>query len=131
MGATDLTEPIQQTATFKSGPAAIYKALMTSAGHSTFTGEPAEMTTRIGGNFIAYSGYITGINVELVKDKLIVQAWRANGWPKGHWSLVTYRLAKSGSGCKLDFTHIGVPAKELKSIASGWHEHYWERLAKI
>ena len=126
-----MTKPIHQQATFKASPAAIYSALMTSAGHAAFTGEPAEISPKVGGKFTAYSGYISGINVELIKDKLIVQAWRGIGWPKGHWSLITYQLKKSGTGTKLDFTHIGVPTGEIESISSGWHTHYWERLAKL
>ncbi len=126
-----MSEPIEQQATFAASPAAIYTALMTTKGHSDFSGEPATMSNKVGGKFTAYSGYISGINVELIKDKLIVQAWRGAGWPAGHWSVITYRLAKSGKGTKLNFTHAGVPDKEVDSIASGWHTHYWERLAKL
>lgn len=126
-----MSDPIEQEATFAANPTAIYTALMTSKGHTAFSGEPATMNTRIGGKITAYSGYIEGINLDLTKDKLIVQAWRANGWPKGHWSIVTYRMAKSGKGTKLSFTHTGVPDKEVASISSGWHQHYWEPLAKL
>ena len=126
-----MSEPIHQEVSFKASPDAIYAALMTTKGHSDFTGEPAEMSAKVGGKFTAYSGYISGINIELIKDKLIVQAWRGSGWPAGHWSVITYRLAKSGKGTKLNFTHAGVPDAEVDSIASGWHTHYWERLAKL
>ncbi len=126
-----MSETIHQEVTFKASPAAIYTALMTTKGHTDFSGEPATMSNKVGGKFTAYSGYISGINIELIKDKLIVQAWRANGWPKGHWSIVTCRLAKLGKGTKLTFTHSGVPNEEVASISSGWHQHYWEPLAKL
>lgn len=126
-----MSETIHQTVTFAAKPAEIYRALMTSSGHAAFTGEPAEISAETGGKFTAYSGYIEGMNIQLIADKLIVQAWRAGNWKKGHWSLVTFRLAKSGTGATLGFTHAGVPDAEIKSIARGWHEHYWEKLALI
>jgi hypothetical protein len=37
----------------------------------------AEISREVGGAYSAYSGYITGQNLELLPDQKIVQSWRA------------------------------------------------------
>jgi hypothetical protein len=62
---------------------------------------------------------------------LIVQAWRSKGWPKGFYSLVTFALASGGRGkTKLSFTHLGVPAGDVKAKGDGWRAHYWTPLRR-
>jgi len=60
------------------------------------------------------------------EDKRIVQAWRAAGWPKGHYSIVTFDLKPTKTGTLLDFTHVGIPAHRLRSIDFGWKNYYWK-----
>ncbi len=74
---------IRQSVTFKATPHEVYEALMDSRKHARFTHEPARISRKVGGAFSAYSGYITGTNLELVPDKKIVQAWHAQDWPEG------------------------------------------------
>ena len=83
-----------------------------------------------GGKFTAGDGWISGFNVELVKDKLILQAWRGNDddWPKGYHSAVRFRFTKVPGGTRLDFLHSGVPAVAYEGIRGGWREYYWEPL---
>jgi uncharacterized protein YndB with AHSA1/START domain len=123
------TKEINQTVTLAARPAAVYAALMEEKQHAEFSGNPAQIDARVGGAFTCYGGYIKGVTVELVPAKLIVQAWRSKGWPKGFYSLVTFALAPSGRGkTKLTFTQVGVPAGDVKAKSSGWRTHYWEPL---
>jgi uncharacterized protein YndB with AHSA1/START domain len=125
------TKTITQTVTLPARPAAVYTALMEEKQHAAFTGNPAQIDPRVGGTFTCYGGYITGVSVELVPAKLIVQAWRSKGWPKGFYSLVTFALSPGGRGkTKLTFTHLGVPAADVKAKSDGWHSHYWEPLKR-
>jgi uncharacterized protein YndB with AHSA1/START domain len=125
------TKTIVQSVTLPGRPAAVFAALMDENRHSAFTGDAAQIDARVGGKFTCYGGYINGITVELVPDKLIVQAWRASGWPKGFYSLVTFALSSAGSGkTKLRFTHLGVPTRDFKAKSSGWRSHYWDPLKR-
>ena len=72
-----------------------------------------------------YGGYATGENLELVKNKRIVQSWRASDFPKGHESRITITLARAGAGTRLTLTHSGVPTANAKDIAEGWRAFYW------
>ena len=96
--------------------------------HTAFTGTPAKISPAVGGRFTAWGPHLAGINVDLVKNKRIVQAWRAANWPKGHFSLVTFVLKPTQTGTLLDFTHVGIPAQRVRSINSGWKSHYWDLL---
>jgi activator of HSP90 ATPase len=126
------TKTITQTVTLPARPAAVYAALLDEKQHAAFTGNGAQIAPHVGGAFTCYDGYITGVTVELVPAKLIVQAWRSKGWPKGFYSLVTFALSAHGRGkTKLRFTQLGVPAGDFKAKSSGWRTHYWEPLQRF
>src|SRR5208337_866487 len=125
------TREINQTVVINAPPTAVFKALLDSKQHSAFTGEPAKVTVKRGGAFTCYDGYITGINLELDRPKLIVQAWRSENWPRETWSVVTFKLSKlSGGKTKLSFTQVGVPAGDYAAKNDGWRTHYWQPLKR-
>ncbi len=125
------TKTISQSVTLPGSPAAVYAALTKEKQHAAFTANPAEIDPRVGGPFTCYGGYITGVNIELVPAKRVVQAWRSKGWPKGYYSLVTFALAGAGRGkTKLSFSHLGVPAADFKAKSDGWRTHYWKPLQR-
>jgi activator of HSP90 ATPase len=125
------TKTIRQQATFRgTTPHDLYQWLMDSKKHSQFTGEKAVSGRKMGSRFTAGDGWIEGMNLELVKDRLIVQGWRGNDekWPKGYYSTVRFRFTKVTRGTRLDFLHSGVPAPAYEEIRDGWREYYWEPL---
>ena len=125
------TKTIKQTVTFKTTPYEVYEALMDSKKHTVFTGSKAKISRKVDGKFTAYDGWIEGKNLELVKDKKIVQAWRGADWGKGQFSKAIFLLTKIKAGTKLAFTQTGVPAEHAKAISDGWHEHYWEPIKEM
>lgn len=124
------TGTIRQTVLLPGSPDAVYRALMTTKGHSGFTGAPARISPRVGGAFMAWDGYIHGKNLKLVPGKRIEQAWRPNeeGWPRAHYSKVVFALARSPDGTRLSFTQTKVPSDHVDHLASGWKESYWDPL---
>jgi uncharacterized protein YndB with AHSA1/START domain len=69
------TRTLRQFATLKASPHIVYELLMDSRKHSKFTGAKAVISRKIGEKFKAYDEYISGVNLELVPDKKIVQSW--------------------------------------------------------
>lgn len=125
------TKDLNYSVSFKATPDEVYSALMDSKKHSEFTEAPAEIDTSVGGKFSLHGGYIYGENLELVKDKKIVQSWRTQSWkPEDYYSTVTYSMEPEGEGTKLTFSHTGIPEINLESISDGWHSHYWEPMKK-
>ncbi len=125
------TKNLKQSVSFKAKPLEVYSALMESKKHAKFSGAPAKISPKVGGKFTAYDGYINGENLELVKDKKIVQTWHAASWPEGHFSKVTFNFKPFEGGTKLLFFHTGIPDTAYESIKKGWYEHYWELMKKM
>jgi activator of HSP90 ATPase len=126
------TKNIDQKILIGAKPKEVYDALMNQKKHSRFTGEPAKIRARNGAAFTCYGGYINGFTLELKPNKRIVQAWRGQGWPDGHYSMVTFALSpKAGGKTELCFTQIGVPAGDYREKTKGWRTHYWEPLKKF
>ena len=122
------TKDLRHTVRIKAKPSAIYDALMDSKKHTAFTGAPAKISRKVGGAFSAHGEHLKGVNVDLTRNKRIVQAWRASGWPRGHFSIVTFDLKPTRGGTVLEFTHVGIPTQRLRSINYGWKNYYWKPL---
>jgi len=124
-----MTKTIRHIVTVGAPPGAVYAALVNEGEHARFTGEPATISRKVGGSFTCYGGHLTGINLELVPSRRIVQAWRARDWPAGVHSIVSFTLSrKAGGRTRILFTHVGVPASEFKGIDKGWRTFYWKPL---
>jgi len=124
-----MTKTIRQTVTIGAARGQVFGALINEKRHAKFTGDAAVISRKVGGAFTCYGGYISGINLELVPAKRIVQAWRSQTWPEGMFSIVTFALKRSKGGrTRLSFTQVGVPVSDFKDISKGWRTYYWKPL---
>ncbi len=89
-----MSREIKHRVLIKAAPQKVFAALLDSRKHAQFTGEPAKISRKVGGTFHCYDHYIDGLNLEIVPNQLIVQAWRSRNWPKGTFSIVTFHLVK-------------------------------------
>ena len=122
------TKTLHQTIAFKATPHEVYEALMDAKKHMDFTEAKAVISRNIGGKFTAFDGWASGENVELVKDKKIVQTWRSADWPDNHYSTITFVLKQKGVETILDFTQTEIPMGFYNDIKQGWTDWYWEKL---
>ncbi len=112
-----------------SSPEVVYRAFLSSKGHTQFTDSEAKCSARVGGRFTAWSKYISGKNIKLVKDKMIVQEWKTSEWPEGYEpSILKIFLKKKGGGTLLSMIQSRVPASQVDQYDKGWYESYWEPL---
>jgi activator of HSP90 ATPase len=125
------TKNLRQSVIIKANPREVYEALMDSRKHSKFTGAKASISRKVGGRCSVYGNYIQGINLDLVLNKRIVQAWRGNDWPKGHYSIASFSLNRIKGDTRLVFTQIGVPDREYKGISQGWRDYYWKPMKEM
>ncbi len=124
-----VTKDIYQEVTFRDAtPHEVYELLMDSDRHASFSGQPAEISRKMGGEVLAYDGLIEAINTDLLPDMLISQKWREKDWPKGHYSQVTYEIIPASIGTRLTLTQIGVPAKEYEHVNASWRSMYWDKM---
>lgn len=120
---------IEQVVFFKASPERVYAALLDPRQHSEFTGSPATTSEKVGADFTAWDGYISGKNLELVKNKKIVQEWETTEWPKGYpRSRLELTLTAKNGGTELTMVHSKVPAEQVEEYTGGWKSAYWEPL---
>ncbi|MDA0768654.1 MAG: SRPBCC family protein [Chloroflexi bacterium] len=121
---------VDHTLKLAGSPHQVYELLMDSEKHSAFTGGEAKISREVGGNFTIMGGGLGGKNLDLVKDRMIVQSWRAGDWPEGHHSTVTFLLEEEEGETQLSFVQAGVPADKYESINDGWRTYYWVPMSK-
>lgn len=126
-----IMKTIRQTVIFNASPHQLYEAILDPEIHSNFTQARATNSRKAGGKFTAYDGYISGINLELDKDKKIVQKWTSTDFPEGHFTEVAFEFKSEGKGTSLMFTQTNVPDKNYKEISKGWKDFYWKPLKKM
>jgi len=95
---------------------------MDSAKHTQFTGAPATIARKPGGEFSLYGGQLTGKTLELKPNERIVQQWRGANWVEGHVSLLTFDLAAVDGGRQthLSLTQKDVPVDKFADVNQGW-----------
>lgn len=131
-GILRMCKTIKQKVKFKAAPKIIYQLLVDSKQHTQVTGEKAVIGKKVGDKFSAYSGYITGVNVDLAPGKRIVQAWRGSDFPEGIYSMAAFVLSSTrDGGTELVLTHRGVPKHLIPSIEQGWRDFYWNKIKKF
>lgn len=107
-------------------PEKVYNLYMDSKLHSLIAGSPSKISKKAGASFNAHNNYITGKNLYLVENELIVQTWRGEGWPEGiPDSIFIIRLEPKGNDVKMQAVHANIPEKEVAGIDKGWYDHYW------
>ncbi len=127
-----MSKTIVQQVVFKNTTAKkLYDLYMDSKKHSLVTGAPAKISRKEGARYSAHGNYITGKNLQLIKDKLIVQTWRAESWSKEDVdSTFIIRLEPKGKDVVLHAIHANLPDQHAASTDKGWHTHYWEPMKR-
>ena len=67
---------------------------MDSKRHAKLAGSRTTVSRRVGGAF-KVGRDLEGKNLKLTEDRKIVQSWRADDWPKGHYSRATFLLSRT------------------------------------
>lgn len=142
-GISHTAESIHQEPVFKASRKRVYEALidpkqfdkivkMSAAMQSmkSLGDKWTEISGEAGGAFSLFGGYVTGRQIELKPDELIVQAWRAGSWAPGVYSIARFELKEEGTGTKIIFDHRGFPDGTAQHLAEGWYGNYWEPLTK-
>ena len=122
-----MAKTIVQKVLFKnSSPKDLYGLYMNAKKHTKATGAPAQITNEEGADFSAHGGYITGENLKLVKDSLIVQHWRAKDWNIADpYSVFMLYFEPRGHHTTLHVVHANVPDEHADGIEKGWYTFYW------
>jgi uncharacterized protein YndB with AHSA1/START domain len=124
-----MCKTIKQRVKFSADPATIYELLADSRKHAALTGRQASISTKVGGTFSLGESEVTGVNVDLVPGRRIVQAWRHRRFPEGVFSMAAVTLTPTpDGGTELVLTHRGVPKDLIPETEQAWRDRYWSRI---
>jgi activator of HSP90 ATPase len=105
----------------------LYKAWLSSKGHTAFTGGAATASTKLNAKHTAWDGYISGKNIELIPNKKIVQTWRTVEFPESAPdSILEVTFEEKAGKTKMNLYHHGLQKGDAKKYKDGWQQHYFE-----
>ena len=108
-----------------ASPSAIYRAWLSSDGHTAMTGGEANCSDQVGAEFDAWDGYISGKNLQLEPDVRIVQSWRTSQFKDSEQdSQIEITLEAAESGTHVTLHHTNVP-DDGDHYRPGWQDHYF------
>ena len=120
-----MSESIKLTETFNGKPAEVYDAWLDSKKHSDMTGGIAVCSNKVNGEFSAWDGYITGSNIELTENKVIIQYWRTSEFDDNdNDSILSIEFKKVENGTEITLIHNNIP-KGQTQYKEGWEQHYF------
>jgi activator of HSP90 ATPase len=112
----------KKTFRINTEPADIYSAITNPYTIELWSGYSAVMSTEPGSEFSLWEGDITGINLEFVQDKKIVQEWYFGD--QTDKSIVTITITPDRENSIVTVEHTNIPDDEFDGIAEGWREYY-------
>jgi activator of HSP90 ATPase len=124
-----MAKTITQRVIFKNASAAqLYSMYLNPKHHSAINGgAKAKIDNKEGAKYSVGDNYVTGRNLQLVKNRLIVQSWRASDWDKSDIdSTFTLLFEQNGADVTINMVHANIPDKAVSGIKTGWDDYYWK-----
>ncbi len=104
----------------------IYKAWLSSDGHTKMTGGKAVVSDKVGERFTAWDGYIEGVNIKLEANKRIVQSWRTSQFEDDEQdSQLEIVLNEINGQTEITLIHSLLPQSGAH-YQKGWDDHYFQ-----
>lgn len=104
----------------------IYKAWLSSEGHTKMTGGTAVVSDKVGERFTAWDGYIKGVNIELETNKRILQSWRTSQFEDDEQdSQLEIVLNEVNGQTEITLIHSQLPQSGAH-YQKGWDDHYFQ-----
>jgi uncharacterized protein YndB with AHSA1/START domain len=109
-----------------ASPARLYRMYLDPKQHAAFTGSPVTIAARAGARFEAFGGALSGTILQLVANRLIVQAWRSTNFGKRDIdSTLVLTFRPRGKGARIELTHVNVAERDFGGVSEGWSKYYF------
>ena len=113
----------------KASASDVYNAIVNPNMIELWTGEDATMDDKPGTEFSLYDGFIVGKNIEMEKDKKIVQQWYFGEQEAP--SIVTIILHPDKKETSIELRHTNIPEDSFENITDGWEEAYFGPISEL
>jgi activator of HSP90 ATPase len=106
---------------------ALYNMYLDAKEHGTAIDSTVKISKKEGAAFSADGKYITGKNLQLMQDRLIVQSWRASDWKKSDAdSTFILYFDQQEDDAVINMVHANIPDSQYEGIKKGWDDYYWK-----
>jgi activator of HSP90 ATPase len=106
-----------------ANPEEVFSAITNPFTIELWSGYPAKMEAVEGTEFSLFDGDITGMNIKVVENELLVQEWYFEDILEK--SYATIQLKPHLQGTKVTMEHINIPDEAHENILIGWRDYYW------
>ncbi len=113
----------------KASPEEVFTALTNPFTIELWTGYPAKMDDKEGTEFSLWEGDIVGKNLEIKKNRKIVQEWYFG--EQNERSIVTIELFEDKKGTHVKLTHTNIPDMAYENMKEGWNQFYFANLKRF
>jgi activator of HSP90 ATPase len=119
---------------FRTTAAELYQTFTDPQRLAAFTRAPPKVFegAKKGGKFELFGGNVSGEYLELVEPTKIVQSWRLDQWPAGHYSKLQIEFDQndvdSVTVMRVEWT--GVPVGQEEVTKRNWLEYYVRSIKK-
>ncbi len=107
----------------------VYNALVNPNVIELWTGDDVTMDDQVGTEFSLYEGNITGKNLEIEKEKKIVQQWYFGEQEEP--SIVTIKLHADKDATSVEVRQTNIPDEAYENIVEGWTYSYIEPIMDL
>lgn len=122
------TTTVTDTEEFRAPASELYQTFTDPQRIAAFTRAPPKVFegAKKGGKFELFGGNITGEYLELVEPTKVVQSWRLQQWPAGHFSKLEINFDQNDvdnvTVMRVNWT--GVPIGQEDVTKKNWGEYY-------
>jgi activator of HSP90 ATPase len=117
----------QNVAIQGASPSELFAIFTDSTKHGELIDANATGDGKQGSKFTAFDGFVTGVNLLVVPDRLLVQTWRGSVWEERDLdSILILHFDAADGGGQIRMVHAGVPPQ----FEERWEEFYWQPLKK-
>jgi len=122
------TTTVTDTEEFRAPASELYQTFTDPQRIAAFTRAAPKLFegAKKGGKFELFGGNVTGEYLELVEPTTIVQSWRLDQWPKGHYSRLQINFDQNDvdNVTVMRVSWSGVPVGQEEVTKRNWREYY-------
>lgn len=120
------TTTVTDTQEFRTTASELYQTFTDPERIAAFTREQPKVFegAKEGGKFALFGGNVSGEYLELKAPTKIVQSWRLNQWPAGHYSTLQIEFDQSDVVTYMRVKWTGVPVGQEDVTKRNWLEYY-------
>jgi len=117
---------VQHSVLLPAEPHRVYEMYLDAAAHAAFTGGgEVTIAPRVGAEFSAFGGRISGRILSLIPDRQIVQTWRSFEWRADDSdSILLLTLQPESGGTRLELLQAPAPEHLHATLQANWPMRY-------